>query len=98
MYSSREDTTKRIVNALGKVRRKATLFVSTSAIGIYKAEGEHTEESKDYSNDFLGRLVLDWEHEALKARELKIRTAILRLGIGLGLDGGAFKRCLYLSE
>ena len=56
MYASRVDTTKKIVNALEKMNRKPGVFISTSAVGIYDTEGEHTEEDTHYANDFLGKL------------------------------------------
>jgi|MudIll2142460700_1097286.scaffolds.fasta_scaffold00707_3 hypothetical protein len=94
MYASRVDTTKRIVNGLEKMNRKPGLFISTSAVGIYNTEGEHTEEDTHYANDFLGKLALDWEHAALKAGELGVRTVIFRFGVVLGLDGGALQKML----
>lgn len=94
MYASRVDTTKKIVNALGKMSRKPSVFISTSAVGIYDTEGEHTEEDEHYANDFLGNLALDWEHAALRAGETGIRTVIFRFGVVLGLDGGALQKML----
>ena len=94
MYSSRIDTTRKIVNALGRMNIKPRLFISTSAIGIYDTEGEHTEEDTHYADDFLGNLALDWEHAALKAGELGVRTVIFRFGVVLGLDGGALQKML----
>ncbi|HXX79983.1 MAG TPA: TIGR01777 family oxidoreductase [Thermodesulfovibrionales bacterium] len=94
MYSSRVDTTRKIVNALGKMVRKPGLFISTSAVGIYDTEGEHTEEDAHYANDFLGKLALDWERAALKAGELGVRTVIFRFGVVLGIEGGALKKML----
>jgi len=94
MYASRVDTTKKIVNALEKMNRKPGVFISTSAVGIYDTEGEHTEEDTHYANDFLGKLALEWEHAAGKAEELGVRTVIFRFGVVLGLDGGALQKML----
>lgn len=94
MYASRVDTTKKIVNALGKMNRKPALFISTSAVGIYDTEGEHTEEDEHYANDFLGRLALDWEQAALRAAETGVRTIIFRFGVVLGINGGALQKML----
>jgi len=94
LYSSRIDTTHRIVNALKNMTDRPSLFISTSAVGIYSSEGEHTEETYTYSSDFLGKLALDWEREALGAVELGIRTIIFRFGIVLGRGGGALEKML----
>ena len=94
LYDSRIETTKRVVNALEKIRQKPNLFISTSAIGIYSSKGSHTEESEDYADNFLGRLALDWERAAIKANEFGIRTVIFRCGIVIGRNGGALQKML----
>lgn len=94
IYSSRVDTTKKIVSSLKKAGRKPALFISTSAIGIYPTRGEHTEDERHYADDFLGKVTFDWEQTALKAKEAGIRTVIFRLGIVLGSDGGALQKML----
>ena len=94
LRSSRIDTTRKIVGALGLATRKPRLFVSTSAIGIYDTRGEYTEENAVYADDFLGRLAADWEAEAKRAEPLGIRTVIFRFGIVLGGAGGALEKML----
>lgn len=89
LYYSRVDTTKMISEAIENAANKPKLFISTSAIGIYDSNHEHTEESPFFSNDFLGKLCQQWEAEAYKAQEYT-RTVIFRLGIVLSKKGGAF--------
>ncbi|MBD3830650.1 MAG: TIGR01777 family protein [Arcobacter sp.] len=93
LYSSRIETTKRVVEAMSASKTKPELFISTSAVGIYNHTDTHAEDSRDYANDFLAKICLDWESGALKAKELGIRTAIFRFGIILG-DGGALSKML----
>ena len=93
LYSSRIDTTKAIVEAMKNSRIKPKLFISTSAVGIYKNDKEYDETAQNLSEDFLGILCEDWEIEALKAEESDIRTAIFRFGIVIG-DGGAIQKML----
>lgn len=88
LYASRVDTTKKIVAAMGEMQTKPKLFVCTSAVGAYASSGRHNEEHALYAEDFLGRLVRDWENEAVKAKTLGIRTVIFRYGIVLGHGGG----------
>lgn len=94
LYSSRLDTTKALINAMKKVEKKPELFVSTSAVGIYKNTTCYDEEYYEYEDDFLSNLCKDWENEALKAENLGIRTAIFRFGIVLGKGGGALEKML----
>ncbi len=89
IVESRIRTTRNLVIALAGGDRRQ-LFCSTSAVGYYGLRGDEvlTEESPPDS-DFLARLGVDWEAEALKARELGLRVVITRFGIVLGKGGGA---------
>ncbi len=93
LYKSRIITTKALVEAMQITNKKPQFFISTSAIGIYNNKKQHTEEDGIYSNDFLSKLCQDWEYEALRATDLKIRTTIFRFGIVLG-KGGALAKML----
>jgi len=93
LRDSRIDTTQALVKAMGKAKNKPELFISTSAVGIYKDHTCYDEEYYDYEDDFLAKLCKTWENEALKAKELDIRTVIFRFGIVLG-DGGALEKML----
>lgn len=93
LYSSRIDTTQALVQAMKKAENKPKLFISTSAVGIYKNSACYDEENFEYADDFLANLCKDWENEALKAKDLGIRTAIFRFGIVLG-NGGALSKMI----
>lgn len=94
LYNSRIDTTKALVNAFKKATKKPNLFISTSAVGIYNDDKKYNESTTKYADSFLGKLCQDWEAEALKAKDLKIRTAIFRFGVVLGKDGGALEQMI----
>ncbi len=89
LYNSRIETTKKLVNAINKSGVKH--FISSSAIGIYPDNTACDEECSKSADDFLANLVKDWEKEALKCKK---QTAILRLGVVLGGNGGALKKML----
>ena len=93
LYNSRLDTTKALINAMSKADKKPELFISTSAVGIYKNTTCYDEEHFEYEDDFLANLCKDWENEALKAKNIGVRTAIFRFGIVLG-KGGALSKML----
>jgi uncharacterized protein (TIGR01777 family) len=80
------------MRAVGTVQR----FVSVSAVGYYGgAHGAEplTEESSP-GRDFLAQVCLDWEAEALRARDAGIRTAVARMGVVLHPEGGALHTML----
>lgn len=92
LYDSRILTTRNLVDTFKEMDMPPSLFISTSAVGIYNEKGAHDEMSEDLADDFLGDLCVDWEKEAVRARKVGIRTAICRLGVVLSADGGALKR------
>lgn len=97
IYHSRVDTTHLLVEAMKKMREKPSLFISTSAIGVYKDNQEHTEESSAFSEDFMGIVCNDWEANARLAPP-EVRTVIFRLGMVLGREGGALKTMLPIFK
>jgi len=90
IYDSRIETTRKIAIAILRAKVKPKVFISVSAIGIYDSLGVHTEESKGFSDNFLGKVCRDWESEALMANEVT-RVVLIRTGIVLSSKGGALK-------
>lgn len=93
LYASRIDTTQALVEAMDKAHNKPELFISTSAVGIYKNKDCYDEENCELEDDFLARLCKAWESSALRAQEFGIRVAIFRFGIVMG-KGGALAKML----
>jgi uncharacterized protein len=93
LYSSRIDTTSKIVNAINNITNKPKLLISTSAVGIYDNKTTY-DENGSFSNDFLSSLCQDWEKEALKAKNETTKVSIFRFGIVLGRDGGALQKMI----
>ncbi len=71
------------------------VLVNASAVGYYGETGEEevTEEHPP-GRDFLARVCVDWEREALGFQEKGLRVAVARFGIVLGAGGGALLRML----
>ncbi|NPU85364.1 MAG: TIGR01777 family protein [Syntrophaceae bacterium] len=90
LRESRILTTRNLVEALRGRSGRETHLLSTSAVGYY---GFHDEgdlhESDGLGEDFLARLAVDWEAEAMRAREAGVRVMTCRFGIVLGRGGGA---------
>ena len=87
IYDSRILTTRHIVAAIEKGQTKKLL--TTSAAGIYgDRKDEVLTEKNRPGNDFLAKVCLDWENEALKAGKKGVSVSVMRFGVVLG-DGGA---------
>ncbi|MDD3009068.1 MAG: TIGR01777 family oxidoreductase [Arcobacter sp.] len=93
LYSSRIDTTSKIVKAINSISNKSKILISTSAVGIYDNISTY-DENGSFSNDFLSNLCQDWEKEALKAKNETTKVAIFRFGIVLGQEGGALQKMI----
>jgi uncharacterized protein (TIGR01777 family) len=96
---SRISTTQNIVEGIpSHPERKITLF-STSAVGYYGFCGdEELTEDSPPGDDYLARIAVEWEGEALKAREKEARVVITRFGIVLGKKGGALGQMIPLFK
>jgi uncharacterized protein (TIGR01777 family) len=99
IYNSRIHGTRKLVEAMEQLKKKPSVFVSTSAIGIYGNRGsEEINEGSNVASDFLAKVCLDWENEANKARNHQARVAIIRVGIVLGHGGGALAQMLPIFK
>lgn len=94
LHASRIPVTEKIVAAMADLAIKPQAFVSASGAGLYPPGGPWTEDSPQRAGDFLGLLARDWEHAALQARSVGIRTVVYRFGVALGRGGGALARML----
>jgi uncharacterized protein (TIGR01777 family) len=93
LRSSRIDTTRVLVEALSRLKRKPSVFVSSSAVGFYGNRGDEIlTETAGNGNDFLSILARSWEAEAHRAEFLRIRTVIARFGIILTKNAGSLPR------
>ncbi|WP_430809958.1 MULTISPECIES: TIGR01777 family oxidoreductase [unclassified Carboxylicivirga] len=92
---SRIQTTKMLVETMRAMPLKPELFISTSAVGIYDRYEVHDEFSTNYAGNFLGTVCKQWEAAACQVQRWKdVRLCVVRLGVVLGNEGGAFPRML----
>lgn len=90
LYESRINTTRMLVDAIGKLEARPEVLVSGSAVGYYGFRGdEHLDEIASSGKDFLARLTADWENEARRAETYGLRVAEVRTGIVLDDQEGA---------
>jgi len=95
IYESRIHSTANVVAAIGKPGASVHTLVNASAAGYYGFCGDEpkTEEGRA-GDDFLARLCVDWEKEALKACHLGVRVVTPRIGVVLAAHGGALAKML----
>jgi len=91
---SRVATTDRIVAAMAGTTEKPRAFLSASAVGYYGNRSEPVTEDAPRGTGFLAEVCEAWERSALAARDLGIRTVLLRTGVVLTPRGGALAKML----
>jgi hypothetical protein len=95
ILSSRIDTTRAIVQSIRGVDSPPKTLINASAIGYYGPRGdEYVTEDTSPGTDFLASVCRAWEAEAVKAHEFGVRVALIRLGVVLGLGGGALSKMI----
>jgi uncharacterized protein (TIGR01777 family) len=94
---SRIKATRNLVEGMASYPGKKITLFSASAVGYYGfCRDEELTESSPHGDDFLARLTVEWEGEALKAAERGARVVITRFGIVLGEKGGAIGQMIPL--
>lgn len=93
ILSSRVETTKKIVDAIGQASSRPSVLLNASAVGYYgNVETGDVSEDHPPGNDFLANVCVRWEEEAKKAERLGVRVVLQRSGVVLAKDGEAFRR------
>ena len=93
IYESRIMTTQNLV--MGMEKKHSPILLNASAIGYYGDRADvHLNESSPAGDDFLADVSVNWEKEALRAKALGARVALLRFSVILGKEGGALARML----
>lgn len=96
IYNSRIDAANLIYETLQNHSNQVTHYISASAVGIYPPShtAMYTEESTEVDTSFLGEVVQDWEAAANRLKDLGARVAILRTGVVLDANEGAFPKII----
>jgi len=95
---TRVNTTRGMIKAMNKSKKIPKVLVNASAIGFYGSSQTNIFKEEDKSgNNFLAGLCKKWEDIAyLKPRSTKL--VIIRIGIVLGLGGGALGKMLPIFK
>jgi uncharacterized protein len=88
IHDSRQRGTGLLARTLAGLEQRPSVFVSSSAVGIYGDRGSEalTEESS-HGDDFLAEVCIAWEQAADPAREAGIRVVHPRTGVVIAKDG-----------
>jgi uncharacterized protein (TIGR01777 family) len=84
-----------VAEAIAAAKSKPGVLVQASAVGVYASRGdEELDESSPPGDGFLAEVVRKWEYSTVAAEEAGVRRAVIRSGLVLGREGGAFPRLL----
>lgn len=94
LTESRVASTSAVASAIASAAHKPRVFVSASAVGYYgmRRDDAICREGDPPGDDFLGRLCVQWEAAADRARQAGVRVVHPRIGIVLGPEGGALEK------
>ncbi len=88
---SRVASVQAIGEAVRRCRRRPRVFVQASAVGIYGDAGDKVcDESTVAGGGYLGEICRQWEKAFDDSPTPGVRRVVLRLGVVLGREGGAF--------
>jgi uncharacterized protein len=96
IVDSRVNSGGLLVKALKKIPNKIKAVISSSAIGYYGPDAETANpkpfvETNPPHNDFLATTVVQWEKAIEPVKNSGKRLVLLRTGIVLSNEGGAYK-------
>lgn len=90
---SRLDAISAIVETIKQLKNKPKVVIQTSAIGWYGLSlDESFDENSPPGKGFLASVCRDIESSAEEIEKLGVRCAVIRTGVVLGRDGGAFAK------
>ena len=96
--NSRIKTTAYLMKNLKKNKINPKVIINASAIGFYGTSLDNIfDETSSCGDDFLANLCKKWEEAALQ-KPFFTRLIILRIGIVLGVNGGALGKMLPIFK
>jgi uncharacterized protein (TIGR01777 family) len=95
LRTSRVAPTRVLAGTLARLEARPSVLLSASAIGYYGDRGDvWLDEAASPSDDFLGRLCVEWEGATAPAAAAGVRVVLLRSGVVLSPEGGALRKLL----
>ncbi len=92
--ASRIQAGQAVMAAIDAAQRKPQTLIQASAVGYYGGQENDMgiTEATPYGEGFLAGVCHDWELSTAPAVRLGIRRPVIRTGVVLSADGGAFPR------
>ncbi|WP_162467337.1 TIGR01777 family oxidoreductase [Streptomyces cavernae] len=99
IHDSRVLGTRTLATAVAALDPPPRVFVNGSAIGIYGETGDNAvDETAPAGDGFLPSLCVEWEAAAEPARQAGVRTVLLRTGLVVSREGGAWQTLFPLFK
>jgi uncharacterized protein (TIGR01777 family) len=94
--SSRVEPTQWLAAAIANAPLRPRVLVSGSAVGIYgmRRDDNVLDEQAPHGDDVLAAICEEWEGATDEATRAGVRVAIPRIGIVMGLEGGALAKMI----
>lgn len=91
IMDSRVQAGQAVVEAVNAAATKPELVVQSSAVGYYGPHGDETlSEATGPGNDFLAQVCQAWERSTQPVVQQGVRLVVIRTGVVLSTQGGAF--------
>ncbi|CAN5643558.1 TIGR01777 family oxidoreductase [soil metagenome] len=82
-----------VVEAIKQATTKPGVLIQASAVGYYgPCQDEVITEESPMGDDFLAKVCHDWEASSVAVSKLGVRRPVLRTGVVLSNQGGAFPK------
>jgi uncharacterized protein (TIGR01777 family) len=93
IYASRVNSGKAVMQAISSATTKPKVLIQASGIDYYGPHGDEVlTEGAAPGSGFLAQVCFDWEASTAEAENFGVRRAVIRSGIVLSNDGGAWPR------
>ncbi|HQY91031.1 TIGR01777 family oxidoreductase [Caldilinea sp.] len=91
---SRLDAGRAVMEAIAAATAKPGVLIQASAVGYYGTQSGDAQIAESFSpgGDFLSKVCFDWEASTAPVSKLGVRRAIIRTGVVLSNEGGAFPK------
>ena len=84
-----------VVDAVTSAKKKPAVVVQASAVGYYGSRGDDDlDEVSPAGDGFLADVARKWEVSTGAVEEMGVRRVVIRSGLVLDTDGGAFPRLI----
>lgn len=95
ILSSRVEAGRVVTEAIRKANPRPKILIQASAVGFYGPHGsEGVTEDFPLGRGFLAEVCSNWEPSTQPVEQLGVRRVVVRTGVVLSKDAGAFPRLL----